>query len=122
MKGTTQRLRAELDADRNAFEVRVDELSGIDLDGPISEAVLARAAVALHHAYSAVEAIMLRAARFFEGEEPRGPDRHQSLLASMGLELDGIRGRVFHDDTLELLQCMLAFRHFFSACVRSFIR
>lgn len=57
--GALQRLRAEVQSDRHAFDARCDELVGIDL-AHASTAELAQAAVALHHAYGAVEAALVR--------------------------------------------------------------
>lgn len=113
MKARIQRLRAEVKSDREAFEARVSELSGLDLGAAAgSEAELARAALALHHAYSAVEALLDRVSRTIEGSLPEGPDWHQALLDSMALEIDGIRPRVLADESLRLLRRLLAFRHF----------
>lgn len=54
MKGSIQRLRAEIRSDRDAWSLRVEELR--ELDSSRSEpGALAQAAVGLHHGYGAIE-------------------------------------------------------------------
>lgn len=49
-------LRVELDSDLQVFADRVAELSSVSLDSTtVDPNVLARVAVALHHAYGALE-------------------------------------------------------------------
>jgi hypothetical protein len=108
-----QRLRAEVASDRAAFEQRIAELESL---GPLEHAArgeLAQAAVALHHAYSAVEAALARLARVLGEGPPEGSEWHQELLHVMGLELEGVRPAVLSARTSALLQALLAFRHFF---------
>jgi len=113
MKARVQRLRAEVKSDRAAFEARVAELGGVDLSAAASsEADLARAALALHHAYSAVESLLVRVSRTIEGSLPEGADWHQALLDAMVLEIEGVRPRVLADQTARLLRRLLGFRHF----------
>jgi len=112
MKGSVQRLRAEIRSDRNAWTQRIDELAQLDLSQPEAGA-LARAAVALHHGYGAVESALERVARALEGSLPTGRDWHVALLESMALDIDGVRPRVLSDESLRRLRSLLAFRHFF---------
>lgn len=114
MNAALQRLRAEIAFDRAAFAARIEELAGLDLPTNSSGAdPRARAAVALHHGYGAIESIMVRLARFLEGNLPEGPDWHQGLLQSMGLAIDGVRPAIFSADTIAVLRHLLGFRHFF---------
>jgi hypothetical protein len=106
------RLRAEVKSDRIAFEARLDELSTIDVASG-NAAVLAQAAVALHHAYGAVEAALARVARLLEGSLPQGADWHQQLLRTMTLEIPSVRPAVVSQLSATHLQKLLAFRHFF---------
>jgi hypothetical protein len=109
-----QRLRAEISSDLRAFESRVEELAGLDLStDPASPAVLAQAAVALHHGYGAVEAALARVARFLEGSLPTGGGWHQELLASMALDIPEVRPAVLRRGTADALRILLGFRHFF---------
>ncbi|MBX3462179.1 MAG: hypothetical protein KF830_03335 [Planctomycetes bacterium] len=64
MNARLQRLRAEVRSDLDAFLCRVDELARLSFAGA-GEAVLAQAAVALHHGYGAIEAALTRVARHF---------------------------------------------------------
>lgn len=112
MNARLQRLRAELQSDVEAFGHRVDELATLPLAGA-GEAVLAQAAVALHHGYGAIEAALQRLARHFEGMPPAGPDWHQDLLHGMGLEIPGVRPAVLSAETERGLRNLLGFRHFF---------
>jgi hypothetical protein len=60
MTAALQRLRAEVRFDRDAFARRIEELSSLNLaPEPVTEAQRAQAAVALHHAYGAIEGIMV---------------------------------------------------------------
>lgn len=113
MKAHLQRLRAEIASDRDALARRLGELRGLDLGGAPDAGQLARAAVALHHAYSAVETIFKRVAQTLEQDVPRGADWHQVLLDEMALELEGIRPVVLSAASHQLLRRLLAFRHFF---------
>lgn len=106
------RLRAEIKSDRSAFDGRLEELSGLDAD-PSDVATLAQMAVALHHAYGAIEAALSRVARLLEGSLPQGADWHQQLLQTMGLEIVAVRPAVLSAETTAGLRRLLAFRHFF---------
>lgn len=76
MNGSLQVLRVELDSDGAAFAARVDELESLALDATTTDAnLLARAAVALHHAYGALEAVLARIAKVFD-TEPTGTNWH----------------------------------------------
>lgn len=113
MKARLQRLRAEIGSDREAFEGRIDELRRLDLASPrTAEADLAQTALALHHAYSAVESLFERVSRTIEGSLPEGADWHHALLDSMALEIEDVRPRVLGDDSVRLLRRLLGFRHF----------
>ena len=74
MSAALQRLRAEIRFDREAFEQRLRDLEALGLDAVGSAADAAQAAVALHHAYCAIESILLRVARQLEGSTPEGPE------------------------------------------------
>ena len=64
MNARLQRLRAELRFDREAFDKRLAELETIPLaTAQASPASCAQAAVALHHAYGAIESILERISR-----------------------------------------------------------
>ena len=109
-----QRLRAEIKSDRQSFADHVHRLKNLSLDGAhLDPGDLAQAAVALHHAYSAVEAIMERITRTLEGELPQGADWHQALLHDMCLDIEGVRLAVFSVDAVDDLRHLLGFRHFF---------
>ena len=112
MKASIQRLRAELASDWAAFIARLDELSALTESTPAA-AFAAQAAVALHHAYGAIEAALMRSARTLEGSVAAGPDWHQALLHSMTLDIESIRPRVLSDASARLMRKLLAFRYFF---------
>ena len=114
MNARLLRLRAEIGSDRAALVSRLDELESITLaPSQADPGDVARAAVALHHAYSAFETMMLRLAREFDGEPQPGPDWHQALLDAMALDIDGVRPRAVSAESHAALQALLAFRHFF---------
>lgn len=113
MNGRIQRLRAEIASDRKALAGRVREVSAIDLARPdASEGELARVALALHHAYGAVESALTRIARTVEGSVPDGAEWHQALLSSMTLDIEGVRPPVLGAEAAVVLRRLLAFRHF----------
>ena len=107
-----QRLRAEVTSDLEAWRTRLAELAPID---PISgdAAVRAQTAVALHHAYGAIEAALARVARLLEGSVPQAADWHQQLLHTMPLAIPSVRPAVLSAPTASGLRKLLAFRHFF---------
>lgn len=113
MTAQIQRLRAEIKYDREAFEKRLAELETIALGPDASAASCAQAAVALHHAYGAIESILERIARAIDGELPAGPDWHQALLHSMSLDIEGVRPAVLSGESVAGLRETLSFRHFF---------
>ncbi len=112
MSAAAQRLRAEIGADHKAFEARIDELVSLSLEAA-SAAGMAQVAVALHHAFGAVEAALSRVARFLEGSLPEDPDWHRALLDAMALEIPEVRPAVLPQASLAGLRRLLAFRHFF---------
>lgn len=112
MRPVVQRVRAEVTSDFDTFVARAEELAALPRFAA-DPAPLAQAAVALHHAYGAVESALIRIARLLEGEAPTGPDWHQALLASMALEIESIRPPVLSPETLADLRMLLSFRHFF---------
>jgi len=107
-----QRLRAELGSDLDAFRARVAELQALGTGPGTPDAWCALAAVALHHAYGAVEAALTRVAKCFEGV-PGGAEWHQELLSSMALDIDTVRPAVLSAASVAQLRKLLAFRHFF---------
>jgi hypothetical protein len=113
MNARIQRLRAEVASDARAFDARVEEIAALPPLAGSARSTLAQAAVALHHAYGAVEAALMRVARALEEGVPEGPDWHQALLASMALDIQGVRPAVISAETLAHLQRLLGFRHFF---------
>ena len=113
MTPALQRLRAEIRFDREAFEQRLRELEDLPLDAGPTPAETAQAAVALHHAYCAIESILVRVARQIEGSLPQGPEWHQALLHAAGLEIPGVRPALLSRESVEALRRLLGFRHFF---------
>ncbi|HEY4187469.1 MAG TPA: hypothetical protein VGP07_20500 [Polyangia bacterium] len=115
MNPRVQRLRAEIASDVAAYQTLVEELSTLaPLDRPaVQRSALAQAAVALHHAYGAMESALTRIARHLEDGAPEGPDWHQSLVAAMALDVEGVRPAVLSGPTLTALRRLLGFRHFF---------
>jgi hypothetical protein len=113
VKAVLQRLRAEIGSDRRAFQRHVEELRSLELGPEATSGDLARAAVAMHHAYGAVESLLARVCRQLEQDVPTGPDWHQELLDSMALDVEGIRPAIISEGALIALRRILGFRHFF---------
>jgi len=113
MSPRMQRLRAEILSDLQAFAGRVEVLASLSRLSDAGPPTLAEAAVALHHAYGAVEAALTRIARAIDDGLPEGSDWHQALLHTMGLAIDKVRPAVLRPETRAFLQRLLGFRHFF---------
>ncbi len=113
MSPRVQRLRAEIASDLGAFRSRVDELATLPPLAGADRASLAAAAVALHHAYGAIESALARIARAVDDGLPEGPEWHQALLQVMALAIDTVRPAVLSPATRDQLQRLLGFRHFF---------
>jgi hypothetical protein len=108
------RLLAELRADHAATE-RQRETLVRSLDDPAfapGAPVLAAAALALHHYYSALESAFERIAISFEGAPTRSDRWHQDLLHQMELDIERVRPAVLRPETTALLRELLQFRHF----------
>lgn len=112
MRAAIERLRAEVESDRDAVSRWLDELAAIDLGAEADRGSLARAAWALHHAYSGLEAILERTMRTIEGSLPEGPDFHKALLDDAALELEEVRPRLLSRQTVIQLHDLRTFRHF----------
>lgn len=112
MRTAVERLRAEVRSDRDAVSRWLDELAAIGLGSEADRGNLARAAWALHHAYSGIEAILERTMRTIEGSLPEGPDFHKGLLDAAALDLEEIRPPLLSRETVIQLHDMRAFRHF----------
>ena len=82
MKALLQRLRAEIRSDRASFADRVGEVQGLDLGAP-TPAVLAQAAVAIHHGYGAIESLLGPVARVLENGLPLGAVRIGTLPSTV---------------------------------------
>lgn len=113
MSGSIQVLRLEIGSDRRAFDERAEELAGLAIAPDTADPnLLARTAVALHHAYGALAAALARIAKVFD-TEPVGGNWHRSLLETMAMEVPGIRPAIVSTTALSGLRDLLAFRHFF---------
>jgi hypothetical protein len=113
MSPRIQRLRAEIASDLAAYGSWVEELAGLAPLTASPRATLAQVAVALHHAYGAVESALARISRLLEDSPPEGPDWHQNLLSGMALDVEGVRPAVLSGTALAALRRLLGFRHFF---------
>ena len=100
MNAALQQLRAEIKFDRAVLRKRLDELETVALKTNANVANCAQAAVALHRAEGAIESILERIARIIAGDLPMGPDWHQALLHTIGLELDGVRPAVLSRESV----------------------
>jgi hypothetical protein len=107
------RLRAEINSDVLTFQSKVEELRELPPLSGAGRATLAQAAVALHHAYGALESALTRIARAIDDGLPEVPEWHQALLHVMTLPIDGVRPAVLSGETYAFLQRLLGFRHFF---------
>lgn len=102
-------LRAELQEACAVVARRLAEAEGAALGTPAERAFVA---LALHHAYVALEAWIERAVRFFDEDVPSGPAAHRALLNRAGLALPAIRPALLSSAALVSARELLKFRHF----------
>jgi len=107
-----ERLRAEVRSDRDAALRWFDELAAVEIGPQAGRSDLAQAAWALHHGYSAIEAILERTMRTVEGSLPEGPDFHKAVLDAAALTIEGVRPPLLTPATVAALHDLRAFRHF----------
>lgn len=113
MNAAIQRLRAEIASDFASFDEHIQNLKSVKLTDDASPGDLAQAAIFLHHAYCAIESLLVRLFFWFEGDKPHGPDWHQNLLHTAALEIPAIRPALISIDSRNKLHRILGFRHFF---------
>lgn len=103
-------LRAEIADDRAVWRRLVEELRGVDpTSGDAGD--VARVVLALHHGYSAVEAIVERVVRFVHGDIPFGPDWHRRLMEDARIEVRGVRPALISRSAMLDLAELRSFRH-----------
>ncbi len=110
------RLKDEISADRRALSRCLDDMrTVVQAWGPhaVDRAHLALAAVALHGYYSALEAIIERAARILDSNVPSGETWHRDLLSQGMTEIPGVRPAILPRELYGELVALLEFRHFF---------
>jgi hypothetical protein len=114
-RGRLVKLRQELRIDLDVFSGHVETVRTALSNSLLEEGdpMLAVIAVALHHAYGAVESTFERVARVFEGKPDPDERWHQELLSQMALDLPDVRPPVIRAETRQALALLLAFRHFF---------
>lgn len=111
MNADIQRLRAQIQDHRAALAKQFGRLSDLH-PAALDPGVEAQSAIALHHAYAAVEAILERCMVVLEGSKPRGPDSHRALLDSAALAIPEIREPLLSRETVRELHELRTFRHF----------
>lgn len=94
------------------MDARLDDLTRGSLDEDASPGELARAAWNLHHAYTALEAILERVLRLVDGVIPEGPASLVELLELATLEVEGLRPALLGVDARARLHELRSFRHF----------
>jgi hypothetical protein len=65
----------------------------------------------LHGIYSGLERLFQQIAEIVDDSLPSGKEWHRELLAQMGINVKGVRPPVISDETLQLLDEFLRFRH-----------
>ncbi len=88
---------------------RLAEARSGPLDTPGDRAVVA---LALHHAYVALESLIERAIHFFDEGVPSGSASHRALLHRAGLEVPDLRPALLSAGALSPARELLKFRHF----------
>jgi len=102
-------LRAEVRDTRAVVMRRLAEATAVGLDTASDRA---RVALALHHAYVALESLLERTIRFFDEGVPTGSDSHRALLHRAGLEVPELRPALLSGRALSAARELLKFRHF----------
>ncbi len=107
-KGALDELRASIRADLLRADKHVVDLTTWASKQPEGYETLA-AALLLHHLYGAIEAIIERSLKLFDGSNPHGQDWHMRLLESASRELPEVRPIILpQNDTVDELR---RFRH-----------
>ena len=86
----------------------VKELEAWRMAAPAGHGAYA-AAFLLHHLYTAIEAVLERALRTFDGTVPEGNNSHVQLLAQAARPVDGVRDVILPQD--EVVDDLRRFRH-----------
>ncbi len=105
------RLRGQVTDDWAAAEAQFHRVQSL---GPFADSPGAAAlgALALHHVYVAIESLIERCTRMFEGGVPSGPGSHRELLEGAARDVPGVRPPLLSRDAVVMLRDFLAFRHF----------
>ena len=111
MNADIQRLRAQIGDDRAALGRQLDRLEGLS-PAARDPGIEAQTAVALHHAYAAIEAILERCMLALEGSRPTGPDSHRALLEAAPLTIANIRPPLLSRESVAQLHDLRGFLHF----------
>lgn len=69
-------------------------------------------ALAMQHAYSALEAALERCIKRLDGELPIGKDSHRELLRRASAGIDGVRPALLSPASASVARQFLSFRHF----------
>lgn len=104
-------LLGELLDDREILLRRLEQAAAVDLSTG-DDADFALVALSLHHAYAAMEAMLTRSVRFFDGEPPAGADHHRALLHRAGLVIPSVRPAILTRASLAPARELMKFRHF----------
>jgi hypothetical protein len=107
-------LKAELEAQLEKIDQVYSELE--DRAGqmrPDALALIESTAYQLHNLYSAIEALFKIVANAFENSVTDRSRWHTELLRRMTLEIQGVRPALLSSESVELLDELRAFRHFF---------
>jgi len=105
-----RRLVRDLEADVAALDRRARELGALP-DGP-REGREAKAALALHHWYTALESAVERLLRHLDGALPEGGDWHRALMEEALRPLPGVRPALLRGALRDDLDDLRRFRHF----------
>ena len=110
-----QRLIAEIQSDLEALDEIFSNVSDVyaRISNEPNEHQKMAIAGYLHHFYTGVETIHQRIAQALEGDVPSGRQWHRELLTDMAIELPDVRPRVISNETKDLLNEYLSFRHVF---------
>jgi hypothetical protein len=111
MNARIERLRADIRSDVAAMSRQLDVLAATPIEVDSPPAVLALAAWALHHAYTALESALERVARALEGGLPSGPDWHRDLLQGAFREVPNVRPAVLDPAIAHAMHDLRGFRH-----------
>lgn len=111
MNAAIQALRDDVADDAGALLRRLDQ--SVEFDAATATPTeLSHTALAIHHSYCALESLIERCLRHFDGGLPTGHDSHSELLRRASRPIPNVRPQLISVESATAARELLKFRHF----------